>query len=115
VLLGGGEFDAEDVALTALVLSVFALSVPFESLGHLLSRALFATRNTLLQAVASITGFAVTVGSGIWLLPILGIVAIPLAFTLGSAVKLVLLAIALAPRVRRIGREPVAADLSEEV
>jgi putative peptidoglycan lipid II flippase len=34
VLLGGGLFDAEDVQRTALVLSVFAISIPFESLGH---------------------------------------------------------------------------------
>ena len=43
------------------VLRAFALSVPFESLSHLLSRAIYATRHTLLQALASIAGLAITV------------------------------------------------------
>ncbi len=60
VLLGGGEFDADDVARTSLVLGAFALSVPFEGLGHLLARAVYATRNTLLAVLASLAGFVVT-------------------------------------------------------
>ena len=63
VLLGGGLFDAEDVQRTALVLGVFAISIPFESLGHLYSRAIYATRHTRLQVVASLIGFAVTIGA----------------------------------------------------
>lgn len=103
VLLGGGAFDDEDVALTALVLSAFALSVPFESVSHLLSRAIYATRNTVLQVSASIAGFALTVVAGQLLTPRIGITAIPLAFALGSALKVALLGIALVPRLRRIG------------
>lgn len=103
VLLGGGAFDDEDVALTALVLSVFALSVPFESVSHLLSRAIYATRNTVLQVGASIAGFALTVVAGQLLTPRIGITAIPLAFALGSALKVALLGIALVPRLRTMG------------
>ena len=33
VLLGGGRFDEEDVQLTAMVLTVFALAVPFDAHG----------------------------------------------------------------------------------
>ena len=61
MLLGGGLFDAEDVQRTALVLGVFAISIPFESLGHLYSRAIYATHHTRLQVVASLIGFAVTI------------------------------------------------------
>ena len=53
VLLGGGAFDAEDVRLTATVLAAFALSVPFDAIGHLLSRGLYATHNTLLPLGAA--------------------------------------------------------------
>ena len=56
VLLGGGRFDADDVARTAAALSVFALAVPFESLGHLLSRAIYATHHTIGQVVATLVG-----------------------------------------------------------
>ncbi|HUF06187.1 MAG TPA: lipid II flippase MurJ [Candidatus Binatia bacterium] len=100
VLLGGGAFDAEDVALTATVLAAFAISVPFESLAHLLSRAIYATRHTLLQVLASLAGLGITVLATLALLPGLGIVAIPLGFAIGQAAKVVLLAIALAVRLR---------------
>ena len=106
ILFGGGRFDDEAVARTALVLGMFALSIPFESLGHLLSRAIYATRHTLLQVVASLVGFAVMVVATAALVASLDIVAIPLGFALGSVVRTVLLGLVLVPRVRRIGRIP---------
>jgi len=103
VLLGGGAFDDEDVALTATVLAAFALSVPFESLTHLLSRAIYATRHTLLQVLASLAALGITVGATVALLPALGIVAIPIGFAIGMAGKVVLLGLALAVRLRGFG------------
>jgi putative peptidoglycan lipid II flippase len=102
VLLGGGRFDADDVTRTAQVLAVFAISVPFESVGHLLSRAIYATRHTLLQVGASLVGFLVTVVTAQVLVASLGVLAIPLGFSLGSAVRCVLLVAVLAARVRRM-------------
>jgi putative peptidoglycan lipid II flippase len=102
VLLGGGAFDADDVARTAAVLAAFAISVPFESLGHLVSRAIYATRHTLLQVVATLIGFAVTIAATLALVDGLGVVAIPIGFSLGSAVRLVLLVAVLLPRIRRM-------------
>jgi putative peptidoglycan lipid II flippase len=102
VFLGGGAFGEADAATTTLVLSAFALSIPFESLVYLLSRAIYATRNTVLAVLANLAGFLVTVGAGFALSATLGIVAIPVAFAVGSAVKVALLAIALVPRLRAI-------------
>lgn len=103
-LLGGGAFDAEDVALTSGVLAAFALSVPFESLTHLLSRAIYATRHTLLQVLASLAGLGITVAATLVLLPSAGIIAIPIGFAIGQAAKVALLALALAVRLRGFGR-----------
>ncbi|MGH2445585.1 MAG: murein biosynthesis integral membrane protein MurJ [Candidatus Limnocylindria bacterium] len=100
VLLGGGAFDAEDVALTSLVLGAFAISIPFESISHLLSRAIYATRHTLLQVLASLAGLGVTVVATLVLLPELEIVAIPIGFAIGQAAKTALLGLALAMRLR---------------
>ena len=100
VLLGGGEFGERDVTLVAATLAAFALSIPFESLSHLLSRAIYATRHTLLQVVASLAGLAVTVGATLLLRDGFGILSIPLAFAIGQAAKTALLALALAVRVR---------------
>ena len=101
VLLGGGAFDAEDVVLTSAVLAAFAISIPFESLTHLLSRAIYATHHTLLQVLASLAGVGITVGATQLLLAELGIVAIPVGFAFGQVGKVVLLALALAVRLRR--------------
>ena len=100
VLLGGGEFGPEDVALVATTLSVFALSVPFESLSHLLSRAIYATRHTLLQVLASVAGLVITIVVTSLTVGELDILAIPLGFAVGQVAKTVLLAVALRVRVR---------------
>jgi putative peptidoglycan lipid II flippase len=105
VFLGGGEFDAADVTLTAVTLSAFAVSIPFESLTHLLSRAIYATRHTALQVISSLTAFAATVAATLWLLEPLGVTALPIGFAIGSALKVVLLAASLAFRLRRFGAE----------
>ena len=60
VFLGGEAFGESEIATTTLALSAFALSIPFESLFYLFSRAIYATRNTLLAVLANLGGFAVT-------------------------------------------------------
>ena len=103
VLLGGGAFDDEDVALTSSVLAAFAISIPFESLSHLLSRAIYATRHTLLQVLASLAGLGVTVLATQLLVDRAGILAIPLGFAIGQAAKTGLLGLALVGRLRQWG------------
>lgn len=103
ILLGGGAFDADDVAVTGGLLAVFALSVPFESLTHLLARGFYATHNTIIPVLSSLAGLVVIVMVGESLAPGAGITAIPIAFTAGSLTKVALLAVAIGPRVRRIG------------
>lgn len=100
VLLGGGRFDAEDVALTGSVLAAFAVAVPFDALSHLTSRGLYATHNTILAVLASIAGFVVTIGTTLALAGPLGILAIPLGFAAGTALKVVLQGLALVWRIR---------------
>jgi putative peptidoglycan lipid II flippase len=109
VLLGGGAFDAEDVQLTATVLAAFALAVPFDALGHLLARGLYATHNTVLALVAALVGFGVTVVTTLAVVPSLGVVAIPVGFAAGLAARTVVQAIALAWRMR-FGRAPATPE-----
>jgi putative peptidoglycan lipid II flippase len=103
IVLGGGEFGPDDVDRTATVLTAYALSIPLDSLSYPLSRALYATHNTILQVVASIAGFAAILVVGSALAGPVGIVAIPLAAAAGGAVKVGLLILFLIPRLRRIG------------
>jgi putative peptidoglycan lipid II flippase len=103
LFLGGEAFDADDVALTTQLLAVFALAVPFEAVSHLLSRAVYSTRNTILPVAASLTGLAVTVLSVLLLTPEAGIVGLPLGFVLGQATEVALLLVAVALRSRTVG------------
>jgi putative peptidoglycan lipid II flippase len=104
IFLGGGAFDDADTARTAGVLAVFALAIPFESLTHLLARALYATRNTILPTIASVAGFVATVLAAETLAPTAGLSAVPLGFAAGMALKVTILSVALVPRMARIGR-----------
>jgi putative peptidoglycan lipid II flippase len=113
ILLGGGAFGPDDVNRTSTVLTAYALSIPFDSLSYPLSRALYATHNTILQVIASIAGFATVIVVGSALAGPAGIVAIPLAAAAGGAVKVALLVVFLVPRLRRIGTDGPATTASE--
>jgi putative peptidoglycan lipid II flippase len=104
VLLGGGAFGAADVARTATIVAAFAVSVPFDALAYPLSRGLYATHDTIRQVVASFVGFGTVLAASNALVPSLGLLAIPVGYALGMAIKDVLLVAFLIPRVRSIGR-----------
>jgi putative peptidoglycan lipid II flippase len=101
LFLGGGEFGPDDVARTGAVLAAFALAVPFDALSHLLSRAVYATHNTILPVGASVAGFGVTIATTLALVDSTGVTAIPLGFAAGTALKTVLLGAAVVIRLRR--------------
>jgi putative peptidoglycan lipid II flippase len=104
VLLGGGEFGPDDVALTSAVVAAFAFSVPFDALAYPLSRGLYATHDTIRQVVSSFAGLGVVVAVSQVLVEPIGILAIPLSYAVGMASKDALLAIFLVGRLRRFGR-----------
>ena len=87
-------------------MAAFALSVPFDALAYPLSRGLYATHDTLRQVVASFAGLGCRDRRHdrcSWARS--GILAIPLGYAAGMIVKDILLAVFLATRVRRIGRQ----------
>jgi putative peptidoglycan lipid II flippase len=106
-LLGGGRFGPEAVALTSGLLLAFTISIPIDALSYPLSRALYATHNTIWQVAASIAGLAVLVAASQLLVPAIGVGGIALGYAIGGATKIVILAIAVVRRVRPIGRQSV--------
>jgi putative peptidoglycan lipid II flippase len=46
LVLGGGKFGVEGIAMTGMALAVFALVVPLESLWYLFARAYYAVKDT---------------------------------------------------------------------
>lgn len=101
IFLGGGAFDAEDISTTASMLGLFCLSIPTEASVHLLARAFYATKNTTIPVVLSVLGVVIAIPGGYWLSFSYGIFALPLAFFLGSAIKLLMLAILLPIQMRK--------------
>jgi putative peptidoglycan lipid II flippase len=101
--LSGGAFDATDVARTTMILAILALSVPFESLVELFARAIFATHNTVQPTLAALAGFVMGVGATSMISPVVGLAAIPIGYTTCRVVQLAVLAVALKPRMARIG------------
>ena len=104
LFLGGEAFDADDVALTTMLLGAFALSVPLEAVTALLNRAVYSTRNTILPVIASLVALGVTVLTVNLLLDSQGIVALPLGFAAGLGARVLLLIVALLVRIPTIGR-----------
>ena len=107
ILLRGGRFDQASVDLTAGLLVAFAITIPIDSLSYPLSRALYATHNTILQVSASVLGLFALLASSQVLVPALGAPGIAASYAIGGTVKIAALVVALVPRARSLGRAAV--------
>ncbi len=111
IVLGGGNFSEEAIRKTALTLGVFTLAMPTESLVHLLARAFYATKNTVIPVIMSIIGLVIAIGGGYLLKPSLDILAIPVAFALASLIEVIFLLVLLPRRLRQITPPVVIPEL----
>jgi putative peptidoglycan lipid II flippase len=96
-----GRFDAAAGDLTFTLLAIYAVALPFYVATEVLTRGLTALRDTrtpLATNSAQIVGRAALLAL---LIPRLGVVAIPLAFALTSALETLVLLAALPLRLRR--------------
>ncbi len=100
VLIGTGQFDAAAIARTAAVLGIYTLSIPTESINHLLSRAFYALHNTLIPVTISIVSIAASVGTAYLFAPTIDVAGIPAAFAVGTTLQTLLLAALLHPQIR---------------
>lgn len=95
ILLGGGKFTPAAVLATALLIKVYAISVPLESLMHLLTRAHYALLNTIRPSTIHILAITTTMGVSYLLLPRVGLYALPIGFSSGFALQGILLSVSL--------------------
>lgn len=100
IFLGGGEFNEQDILLTASTLGVFTLAIPTESISHLLARSFYALKNTVIPVAASIASLGIAVLLGYLLSNHIGILALPLGFFAGSLFKIIVLFVLLHRRVK---------------
>ncbi len=85
----------------ALCLGFYAISIPFESINHLLLRAFYATRHTITPAIFSVINGLSAIAVAWVLAPTYGVFALAIGFTVGQIVQMIGLAVLLPIRVER--------------
>jgi putative peptidoglycan lipid II flippase len=82
-LFGGGAFTDSAVNATASLLIIYTISIPLESLMHLLARAHYALGNTLIPSAINIFTILLTIFISWFFVKSIGIYIIPISFALG--------------------------------
>ena len=82
-LFGGGAFTEEAVKATASLLAVYTISIPLESLMHLLARAHYALGNTFTPSLINIFTIILTIIISWFFIKPVGIYIIPISFIIG--------------------------------
>lgn len=85
--------------LFSVCLILYAISIPFESINHLLLRSFYALKHTLTPAVFSVINGAIAIGISWYFAPSIGVFALALGFTAGQIVQLIGLALILPHQV----------------
>ena len=99
LVLGGGMFDANSVAITSILLIFFAVSIPFESLTQLYTRSFYATQNTLTPTLINIFAFLIMGLTTIYIAPKYGINWFSIGYSIGYLFYCIMLISALNKRV----------------
>ncbi|MBU1151369.1 murein biosynthesis integral membrane protein MurJ [Patescibacteria group bacterium] len=91
LILGGGMFDEKSILLTSTILVFFTISIPFESLSHILSRAFYAKKNTMTPMLINVFSMATMATLSLTLAPKYGIGWLSISFSIGFIIQIVLL------------------------
>ena len=85
----------------SVCLALYCISIPFESLNHLLLRSFYALKHTITPAIFSVINGTLAIVVAWQLAPQYGVYSIAFGFTVGQVVQLVGLAVLLPMFVRR--------------
>lgn len=102
ILLGGGKFTETAVLATSSLLVVYCLSIPMESLMHLLARSHYALKNTIRPSSIHVFTIATTMIISSLLIEKIGLYAIPAAFAAGLLIQITLLVLSLNQLLRKL-------------
>lgn len=83
LILSGGVFQEESIIMTSVILFFFAMSIPFESVSHILARAFYALQNTITPTIINICGMTIIAGVTYFIAPIYGVHWFSIGFTMG--------------------------------
>ncbi len=82
IVYGGGQFSWDDTRLTVATFTLFAVSIPFQGLIPLFSRALYARHDTITPMVIGILGMIFNAVASVILLQWYGVEGVAIAFSL---------------------------------
>lgn len=85
-----------------MCLALYALSIPFESVSHLLLRAFYSLKDTTVPAVLTVLNGTVAIGVSWYFAPHYGVYALALGFASGQIVQTAGLAILLPYRMKHL-------------
>ena len=95
LILSGGAFDEKSAVLTSTLLLFFGISIPFESLTHLFSRAFYALKNTKTPTIVHVIAMTTMAIMTITIAPKYGIKWLSIAFSAGFMIYTFLLILTL--------------------
>ncbi len=79
----------QEAAVFTSCILLYALSIPFEGLTHLYTRAFFAVKHTTLPAILSVVNGAIAIILAWFLAKHIGVSAIPLGYAIGMIVEVI--------------------------
>lgn len=100
VILGSGSFDWHDTYYTAQVLGYCSISLIFQCLIPVISRAFYALEDTKTPVVISIISMIINVGLAYFMSKFYGIQGIAIAFTISNIINLILLGTSLSKKCK---------------
>jgi putative peptidoglycan lipid II flippase len=84
----------------AVCLAFYCISIPFESINHLLLRGFYATKHTVTPAMLSVLNGAIAIAVSWNLAPSIGVYALAIGFSAGQIVQMIGLSVLLPRRVQ---------------
>ena len=88
----------------SVCIALYAISIPFESMNHLLLRSFYALKHTITPAIFSVMNGAIAIGITWYLSPRYGVYSLALGFTAGQLFQLIGLGLLLPRWVRKLSR-----------
>lgn len=99
-----------------LCLALYAISIPFESMNHLLLRAFYALKNTVKPAIFSVINGVTAITISWFLAPHIGVFALAIGFAAGQLLQLIGLAILLPHQIQiSMEKESLFGDLYKKI
>jgi len=115
LILSGGIFDEESINLTSLILFFFAISIPFESLSHILARSFYALKNTMTPMIINVSSMVLMGILTYTLSPIYGIKSFSISFTIGFIFYVIVMTIMLKKHLYKFKIENFIKSLAKTI